>query len=91
MKMQREITRDEDVLRRGTLMPASVLQYPEMGISEQHADAFYPSLKVSWTERTRSALLLSHESSPSLATPLPWFRLWGSGCCLSTSVVDFTG
>ena len=70
MKMQREITRDEDVLRRGMLMPASVLQYPEMGICERHADAVYLSLKDSWTERARFALVLIHESSPSLATPL---------------------
>ena len=73
-KMQRDIIKDADVLRLGMLMPASLLKSPEMGISEQHADAVYLSLKESWTARARFALVLIHESSPSLATPLPWFR-----------------
>lgn len=74
-KMQREIIKDADVLRLGMLMPASLLKSPDMGISEQHADAVYLSLKESWTERARFVLVLIHESSPSLATHLPWFRL----------------
>lgn len=74
-KIQREVSKDVDVLRLGMLMPASLLKFPEMGINEHHADAVYLSLKESWPERVRFALILIHESSPSLATPLPWFRL----------------